>query len=131
MVKNVNHYISKRNKNSKERIAKLNEIVEIIGGEPTQYTQVIDMCVDYVLNILRVNPNEMENMNIYNIKKDSYDELQNTKAVIIQPTFEERQMLQYLNKKTFIKNYADLYSYALSCVAQIEQEMEEVNYDKQ
>lgn len=123
-VKNLNHYINSKNKNSKERIKKMNEIVNIIGGEPTQYTQVMDMCIDYVLKILKVNPNEMENMEIYNMKKNSYDELQNTKAIIIQPTFEERQMLQFLSQKTFIKNHADLYSYALSCIAEIEREME-------
>lgn len=127
MVKNIDHYIRKNNKNSKERIKKLNEITNIIGGEPTQYTQVIDMCINYVLNVLKVNPNEMENMKIYNMKKKSYDELDNTKAIVIQPTYEERRMLQFLKQKTFIKNYADLYSYALSCIAQMEQEMEEYN----
>ncbi len=125
MVKNMSHYSTRRNTKSKERIEKMNKIINIIGGEPTQYTQLMDMCVDYVLKILEVNPNEMENMKIYNMKKKGYDELQNTSAVVIEPTYEERRMLQFLKEKTFIKNYADLYSYTLSCVAQIEQEMEE------
>ena len=51
----------------------MNKIINIIGGEPTQYTQLMDMCVDYVLKILEVNPNEMKNMKIYNMKKKGYD----------------------------------------------------------
>ena len=127
MVENLYHYISRKNTKTEERIRKMNEIIDIIGGEPTQYTQLMDMCIDYVLKTLKANPNEMENMEIYNMKKQQYNDLQNSKTIIIEPTFEEREMLQYLNKKTFIKNYADLYSYALSCVAQMEKEMEEYN----
>ena len=126
MVKKVNnfsHYTRNSNKGN-ERIKKIQEIIDIIGGEPTQMTQVLDMCVDYVLNVLKVNPNEMENMNIYNMKRKSTE---CSKRIIIEPTFEEREMLDYIKKQTFIKNYADIYSYTLSCVAQIESEMEAYN----
>ena len=123
-VNNMSHYLRKGTSTNEARLKKMNEIINIIGGEPTQYTQVMDMCVDYVLKILRANPSEMENMEKKKKKKKTYSELDNTKAIIIEPTFDEREMLQFLKKKTFIKNYADLYSYALSCVAEIEKNME-------
>lgn len=117
-------YLRKGTKTTPMREQKINEIIKIIG-EPTQLTQVLDMCLDYTLQCLKANPNEIKNMNVYNTKRKEYINLQNENEIIIDPTYEEREMLKYLSKRTFIKRYADIYSYTLSCVANMEKDLEE------
>lgn len=122
-------YLRKGTSTTLTREQKINEIIKIVGGEPTQLTQVLDMCVDYTLQSLRANPKELENMNVFNTKRKEYIDIQNNNEIVIDPTHEEREMLQYLSKRTFIKRYADLYSYTLSCVANMEKDLEEAYYD--
>lgn len=121
------HYLRKNTNKFETREKQLEEIIKIVG-EPTQITQVLDMCVAYTLKVLKANPNELNNMDIYNIKRKEFQEFQNKNEIIIDPTFDEREMLKYLSERTFIKNFADIYSYTLSCVANMEKDMEEEYY---
>ena len=121
------HYLRKNTNKFETREKQLEEIIKIVG-EPTQITQVLDMCVAYTLKVLKANPNELKNMDIYNIKRKEFQEFQNKNEIIIDPTFDEREMLKYLSERTFIKNFADIYSYTLSCVANMEKDMEEEYY---
>lgn len=131
-VNNYSHYLRKDTSKYKKREKQLEEIIKIVG-EPTQITQVLDMCVAYTLKVLKANPNELDNMEVYNIKKrvcktnNTFNKSKN--EVIIYPTFDEKIMLEYVKNRTFIKNYADIYSYTLSCVANMERDLEEAYYD--
>lgn len=133
-VNNYSHYLRKDTSKYKKREKQLEEIIKIVG-EPTQITQVLDMCVAYTLKVLQTNPNELDNMEVYNIKKKvckTNNTFNNNKnKVIICPTFDEKVMLEYIKNRTFIKNYADIYSYTLSCVANMERDLEEGRYYEQ
>lgn len=121
------HYLRKNTNKFETREKQIEEIIKIVG-EPTQITQLLDMCVSYTLKVLKANPNELKNMDIYNIKRKEFQEFKNKNKIIIDPTFDEREMLKYLSERTFIKNFADIYSYTLSCVANMEKDMEEEYY---
>lgn len=121
------HYLRKNTNKFETREKQLEEIIKIVG-EPTQITQVLDMCVNYTLKVLKANPNELKNMDVYNIKRKEFQEFKNKNEIIIDPTFDEREMLKYLSKRTFIKNFADIYSYTLSCVANMERDIEKEYY---
>lgn len=123
------HYLRKNTNKHENREKQIEEIIKIVG-EPTQITQLLDMCVSYTLKVLKANPNELKNMDIYNIKRKEFQDSKNKNEIIIDPTFDEREMLKYLSKRTFIKNFADIYSYTLSCVANMERDMEEEYYNR-
>ena len=121
------HYLRKNTNKHENREKQIEEIIKIVG-EPTQITQLLDMCVGYTLKVLKANPNELKNMDVYNIKRKEFQEFKNKNEIVIDPTFDEREMLKYLSKRTFIKSFADIYSYTLSCVANMERDIEKEYY---
>ena len=62
-VHDYRHYLRQGTSKTNIREAQLQELISIVG-EPTQITQVLDMCVEYTLKVLKANPKELENMNV-------------------------------------------------------------------